>query len=563
MNTKKPYIEIKTSETACWEGWAAITTAITDTIKIMNQPKVVVVVESFHGTYGELNLNAIKAGIQPDMSCSSADSFHEESVIRQMVRQDIREDKWRARKTLNGIDDYFDTEKLEAIRLHIDSLKTGVVLIHGVGAYHVYPADLLIYSDMSNWEIIQRFRGNDISNVGVENMEDDYYRQYFWSHFVDEHICNQIKKRLVGLADYFLETNNWQKPILVSGTTIRDALKKAASQPLFMAPFYDPRLWDNEKHQYKKMEKEASSLTFDCHVQSNNLLFKIDKYLFEIPVMNLIYYQPAAFLGAALLARYGTDLPLRVEFLDRLDAKINRLSIYPDASFISENFGIHLVQNDNYYVVEAAPKALLFAGFKNNKSHPDFIEKIKKKNFKWSEAYNFLRRIKIKKHDHFNIPAGIIHNSGQKSILLRIHTAPTIFEYQITGRRNLQKENKSRQQQLADLTLSDTGSRIFFNQNQKTNAAYDAETLFPNVNNQLDIQRIRITAPVTISTGDQLQVLNLLEGNQLTIRSAQAHFSDTVVRKYETLVLPAQVGKVLLVPDKGEKVCFLKTTMKC
>ena len=116
-------------------------------------------------------------------------------------------------------------------------MEQGIVLIHGIGASKIAQSDITIYSDMSRWEILQRFRRNDISNIGVANENDHYDQQHQWGYFIDWRICDKIKKEVIGNCQYFLESNNWQKPKLANGNVVRTGFEQATKQPLFMAPF--------------------------------------------------------------------------------------------------------------------------------------------------------------------------------------------------------------------------------------------------------------------------------------------------------------------------------------
>src|SRR5438874_2741784 len=77
-------------------------------------------------------------------------------------------------------------------------VKKGTVIVYGCGASLLYPgADLLIYLDMARWQIQQRFRKNEVSNLGVCNKQLKASLQYKRAFFVDWRVCDRLKKQLM------------------------------------------------------------------------------------------------------------------------------------------------------------------------------------------------------------------------------------------------------------------------------------------------------------------------------------------------------------------------------
>lgn len=555
MINKKPYIEVKGAENSCWEGWDTIIPELQRKIESLGQKKVVICVDCYQGTYADFNLKKLKNGLSPNVTCRARDIYKDEVEIRQLAASVL--DAKNSRKLSNHtIADYFDEGKLEALKNNIDFIEEGVILIHGVGSHLIWPADIIIYSDMSRYEILQRFRRNDVSNLGLSNAEDDYHTKHRQSYFVDWRICDKLKKQLLANCHYFLETNNWHKPKLAEGNTVRKGLKEATQQPFFMAKFFDPELWDIPANQSKE---EDFLWGFDCDIEHGNVLLKLDDYLFETPAINILYYQPAAFLGESVYRNFGTEMPIRMDFLDSMEDKQHKLSIYPGADFLRDYFGYHLFQNDNYYVLQAGSKANVLMGLKEDVNLGDFrAELADKKAIK--SVVSQLNKVKLDKHDHLFIPSNTLRSQGQDAIILHIHAAPDIFKLNVYDDSG-EQSNQFFAGQLFDqspLEISEAG-KFSLNQLTKSNGA---EILAADENQLMEVQRIKFSEAVEMDTNGVIQVLCLAEGTEVTIQCSDDAFEPFTVHYGEAFVVPAGVGAFTINPGSDAKHVMLKTCIK-
>ncbi|MEO0469491.1 MAG: hypothetical protein AAF206_07725, partial [Bacteroidota bacterium] len=197
MINKKPYIEIPVKERVCWEGYEAIGEEIQRQIQRMDKPRIVIAIECNQGTYESNTLDSLKQALSPNVTVRARDVYREESEIRDLVRKFLSFKSRVARMAPFTIEDYFDEKKLLSLRANIDFIEAGVILVHGIGAHLIWEPDILIYADMSRWELMQRFRRKDISNIGVSNQHESFQLQNLWSYCIDSRICNRIKKDLI------------------------------------------------------------------------------------------------------------------------------------------------------------------------------------------------------------------------------------------------------------------------------------------------------------------------------------------------------------------------------
>ncbi len=562
MINKRPYIEVDSKESGCFEGWDKIAIELNRKVKEINKKKVVIAVDCYHGTYADVNLNTLKNQLSPNVTCRAKDIYKDEVEIRSLVKKSLNEESQNVKYSTYTIEDYFDINRLEALRSNIDFIDEGVILIHGIGAHKIWPSDIIVYSDMSKYEILQRFRRNEISNIGVFNDNDTFDLHHKWSYFIDWLICDKIKKLLLPQCDYFLETNNWNKPKLAKGNVVRQAYELATQQPLFMAPFFDPELWDKNARQ-ELPSAEDFSWGFNCDFEEDNVLLKIGEYLFETPAINIVLFDAIKFLGQAVYRRYGSELPIRFNFIDTQEEDTIELYVYPGTDYLKDNFSTHKHQCENLYLMDVGGKSKLHAGLKEDISSEYFCgELLKSKTKSHRKALTrLLNKIDVKKHDHFFLPPETIYKPADNAITLKISTSPSLFKW------NLNEIKENRLAALDNFAKNNPPAKYLrknlFNQISKLAAGdYEEELLAPELNQHFRLTRIWFDNSFTLHTDNNIQVLNLIEGTEVLIKSTNDSFKPVQVHYAETFVVPANIEKVTITPVGKGKFALLRAFLK-
>ncbi len=554
MINKNPYIEISSEDTSCWEGWEDIAEVLNARIRAIPKKKIVITIESNLGTLITPNIQSFKDTILPNVTCRARNIFKTPAQIQKLT---LRKSDGTTSLTNPSftIEDYFDTQKLESLRKNIEFIETGIILIYGIGAYKIWKPDILIYSDLSRWEQDQRFRRGEIENIGFDSKYDSYQVKSNWFHFVDRKICDKIKRSVIHECDYFLETNNWKKPKIATGEVVRKAYDATYHQPFFNAPFFDPELWDGEnKHQN---HNEDFNWGFDCNLDRNNVLFKINNLLFESPAINLIFYNPMKILGNSVFRKHGLDFPVRYNFIDTLDAEDLNLYAFPGIGRYGDIDGYHQ-QNESYYVMESDTHAGIYLGLKEGVSTEYFEQLANEASSKKlkRELQKHLNRISLTKHDHVIIPNEMLHSKGTKLMLLAISTASQIHEISLFTDDSAPEEIH---RCMSIVSNNTTQVNDLINQSQGLSFyGASAEILGTPDESDFEVIRLWIEEQVTIPGENMIHVLNMIHGQEAKITGAFDSFS---VHYSETLVVPAGVDEFTIEPVIG-KVGFLITRSK-
>lgn len=412
---QRPYISIDAPEQMCRSGWPDIGQALKAHLKGLSKKRMVLTVECHPGTYTGLDLAALKKALGPDVICQSDDLFLDEQALRQVFELPKASISYPS-PAPGLIDAFFDPAKLQALRETIAGLSSGLILVHGVGAHHIWPSDILVYFDVSRWELLQRMRRHEVGNIGFSNKHISLQKRFLRSYFLDWPTADHIKRDLLPRCQFYLEANNWQQPRLIDGALMRAGLAKASTQPLFMAPFFDPEIWN-----LSDTDPEGDiTASFDLHPDHDNFLLKAGQLLIEIPARNLLHLYPSEVLGGSKQRETERSFPFTVTHHEQLQKKEHLLYWHPVPESTSSTNKASVSQHQHFVVIDTTNQVTMLAGFKKELSTDRqrlLLQKDVPRQADWRES---LQHFSLSLHDCLSIPHPIVHSIGSHGNLLRI-----------------------------------------------------------------------------------------------------------------------------------------------
>lgn len=470
------------------------------------------------------------------------------------------------------LEEFFDLEKVKEARAQIKQAN-GRVLVMGIGAAWITEEvdRLLVYADMARWEIQQRFRQHKVKAIGVDNHEEAPSLQYKRGYFNDWRTLDLYKDSLFEQVDFWLDTNDANLPKLIDRETFFKGIDLTAHKPFRVVPFFDPAPWGG---QWMKdvcgldKNKVNYGWCFDCVPEENSLMFNVDDTLFEIPSHDLILLRSREVLGEPVESRFGKDFPIRFDFLDTMGGGNLSLQVHPTTQFVHENFGIHYTQDESYYLLDAKEDAYVYLGLKNGINKDDMLNDLRRaqRGEIVFDADKYANKFPAKKHDHFLIPGGTVHCSGASAMVLEISTTPNLFTFKLWDWQRLGLDGKPRPINV------ERGSKVI---DWKRDTDYAKKYLCHQVtaigegdgwkeertglhkNEFIETRRHWFTKTVHHQTGDSVNVLNFIEGDEAVVESPTNAFEPFVVHYAETFIIPACVGEYTITPlnNKDNKEC--------
>ena len=520
-----------------------------------------IAVETYPGVNEEKIRDLLEA-LNPDMIVSARQILKDKDTLEILLKNILTEDRVFGRMYYGELADFIDPYKAEYYRAKIESCG-GKAAVYGFGASLLTDSGLCVYADMSRWEIQLRYRAG-MPNYFSDNPGEDILRKFKQGYFLEWRIADKLKADCLDRMDYFLDANRDDDPVMISRDLFEEALRKEASEPFRVVPYFDPGVWGGQW--MKKVcgldpDKPNYAWSFDGVPEENSICFDFDGTVLEMPAMNLILKYPGELLGKKVYARYGAEFPIRFDFLDTIGGQNLSLQVHPTTEYIHRQFGMTYTQDESYYILDAEEGACVYLGLKEGVEIADLIAALEEaqKGDASFDAEKYINKIPAKKHDHFLIPAGTIHCSGSGAMVLEISATPYIFTFKLWDWGRLGLDGKPRpinighgakviQERRTGWVMDNLVSA--FSVVEETES-YTQEHTGLHELEPIETRRFTIRDNAELDCHESVNVLNLVEGTSCLVESIDGKFEPYEVHYAETFIVPESVGRYRLRATSG------------
>ena len=457
---------------------------------------------------------------------------------------------------------FFNPAKLEESQRRASAARGRVVAL-GTGATLVLPEwDLLLYVDVTRWEIQQRQRRGQVTNLGIANTGASPAELYKRSFFVDWRAADATRRELYERVDYWIDGNHPEKPAMLDGRCFRSALDAVSHRSFRLVPFFDPGPWGGQwmRREFELPDGPANfAWGFDCVPEENSIVLQFGARQFESPALTLVHQQAEALLGTNIVEQFGAEFPIRFDFLDTMEGGNLSRQVHPLRSYIQEHFGLSYTQDESYYLLDAAPDATVYLGLREG-IDPESMAADLHAAQSGGPAFPAEKYVNVwpaRKHAHFLIPAGTIHCSGRNSVVLEISATPYIFTFKLWDWQRLGLDGRPRpvhlEHGLRNIQWERTTGWVrehLIDQEEPIarGEGWREERTGLHALEFIETRRHWFTAPVPHNTCGNLNVLNLVEGDAAVVESPTGAFPPLTVHYAETFIVPAAVGEYTIRP---------------
>jgi mannose-6-phosphate isomerase class I len=561
----------------CSEGWQAISARLAPALRSHGS----LCVECYPGVFARDLVEQLRMHLESPAIFFSEDCLKSAQQLHGMLDPLLGTDRVFGRMSGIQLEDYFDEERLEEMRARVaEAVERGSVLVVGAGAsFAAPPATPIVYADLARWEIQLRWRRNEIGNLGLDNAGAESAEKYKCGFFAEWRAADRTKKRLLPRMDYLLDTNRPQSPKLISGEAFRRALTLTARRPFRVVPYFDPGPWGGHwMEEVCDLPHDAPNYAwcFDCVPEENSLLLGFGERRVEVPAIDLVFAEPRALLGDAVHGRFGTEFPIRFDFLDTMGGGNLSLQVHPLTEYIQDKFGMNYTQDESYYLLDAGVDATVYLGLKEKICKADMVEGLYRAQEGGVEfdAAKYVNRWPARKHDHFLIPAGTIHCSGANSMVLEISATPYIFTFKLWDWGRLGLDGRPRPIHIAhgaaniqwDRTTEWVGRELINRfKTVDEGEGWREERTGLHEREFIETRRHWFTGTVAHDTGGGVNVLNLVEGDEAVVESPSGAFAPYVVHYAETFIVPAAAGEYTIRPcgrSHGKECATIKAFVR-
>jgi mannose-6-phosphate isomerase class I len=217
-------------------------------------------------------------------------------------------------------------------------------------------------------------------------------------------------------------------------------------------------------------------------------------------------------------------------------------------------------QDESYYIMDADEEAYVYLGFKENIDPKQCIRALKdaQKNSDDFNADAFVEKWPAKKHDHFLIPAGTIHCSGEGCMVLEISATPYIFTFKLWdwGRLGLDGKPRPINIEHGEKVLDWSRTSGWTKQHLVNQVEYvdqgigwsEEKTGLHNLQ-FIETRRHWFTESVTHQTNGTVHVLAVVEGEEVIVESPSSAFEPFITHYGEVFIIPAAIDTYTITPS--------------
>jgi predicted NBD/HSP70 family sugar kinase/mannose-6-phosphate isomerase class I len=348
-------------------------------------------------------------------------------------------------------------------------------------------------------------------------------------------------------------------------SSVYEGLESMSGSLIRARPWFEAGAWGGQwlKQHIPRINKNSVNYawSFELIVPENGVVLESNGNRLEVAFDWLMENHAAAILGKDA-GTYGTEFPIRFDYLDTMDGGNLSIQCHPSRAYIRETFGETITQDETYYILDCAPDATVYLGFQEDIDRGEFrhaLEESAEQNTP-IRITNYVQVHDARKHDLFLIPSQTIHSAGKNNLVLEISATPYIFTFKMYDWLRLDLDGSPRllniEHAFRNLDFTRKGKKVREEFVSKPvvlqeRDGYRLVHLPTHPEHFYDVHRVEFRDTVRLHTNNQCQVMMLVQGISIQVRIE----GRPAVRLYyaETFVIPAAAGAFELInDDRGE-----------
>lgn len=499
------------------------------------------------------------------------DSMKPEQEIESLVTPYLgKEDSVWGTKCKLDLIDFFDISALDSV---LPDQEYDLNVVFGTGSGLLSWDASLVYLDVPKNEIQYRFRAGSMGNLGTSQLSAPT-EMYKRCYFIDWPVLNKHKQNIITRAKIIADAQ-WKDSLnWIFNADLKEGLNKCANSVFRVRPWFEAGAWGGHwmKGRINGLNKDEINYawSFELIVPENGLVFESDGYLLEISFDFLMYTNAVNVLGKHTEI-FGTEFPIRFDFLDTFDGGNLSIQCHPSLDYIRKEFGENITQDETYYILDCKPGARVFLGFQGNIDPQKFEQALEEsqQQSKEIDIEQFVQSLPAEKHDLFLIPNGTVHSAGTNNMVLEISATPYIFTFKMYDWMRLGLDGQPRpiniDHAFNNLKFDRKGEKVqkeLISTPSVISEGPDWELVHlpTHAEHFYDVHRIEFDTEAAIETENTCHILMLVEGEEIALETADG--TSVLCHYAETFVVPAAARSYRLINKSRGRAKVVKAFVK-
>lgn len=421
---------------------------------------------------------------------------------------------------------------------------TDITVCFGPGAA-LTVHDLLWHVDIPKNLMQQRVAAGAAPNVGFPPGENGSLRRL---RFIDWPILDAHKQTCVARWDRYIDARNPAAPRSMHGEGLRRSLRALATGPFRTVPTFAPGAWGGQwLRRVLGIEHEGPNLawSYELITPESGLRLGSAEGL-EVGFETLMAVSGPTVVGEDVFARFGASFPLRFDYLDTLDGDNLSVHCHPRRGYMERVFGWPYTQHETYYLMHVEAGSKVYLGLQDATRLDEFRSAAQRaeEHGEPFDIASFVRQLPARRGDLHLIPAGTPHASGVGNVVLEISATPYLYSLRFYDwlRRDLDGSLRRVHLEHAFANVAEARPPEELSPAPRAHRQGDGfteEVLGADDELFFAVHRLNVAGAVDDDTAGRFHVLNLVEGRQATIETADRSHPLSYA---ETIVVPAAAG---------------------
>lgn len=330
-----------------------------------------------------------------------------------------------------------------------------------------------------------------------------------------------------------------------NNTTENSSINNGALYPFKFEPILKPIIWGgSDICRFKKIEplRDGIGESWEISGVRDNISRISNGYLAGTSLEELLNRSGEELAGKKVYQKFGNTFPLLIKFIDARDDL--SIQVHPDDTLAKErhnSFG----KTEMWYVINAAPGAYLYSGFKESITPEEYPETVKNNTFT-----DKLKKYDVKAGDVFYLPAGRVHAIGAGCFIAEIQqTSDITYRIYDYNRKDAAGNSRELHTELAkdaiDFKVYDSYETEY---GRKVNHPVKLVTS-PYFTTHL----LEMDTPIERDyTALDSFVIYICMAGHCTVKDDKGN--SEIIRQGESMLIPADTKSVTIIPDEFSKL---------